>query len=80
MREWAVVVFCAVLRKRSDNRCSHCAVGLDIFLHRASSRCLGSTMQHVLAAKSKGSDIRSVRRIDARALGSCGGGVKKTVA
>ena len=41
---------------------------------------MGSTMQHVLATKSKGSDIRSVRRIDARALGSCGGGVKITVA
>ena len=35
----------------SDNRCSHYVVGLDIFLHRASSHCLGGTMQHDLAHK-----------------------------
>ena len=31
-RESELLWCCAVLRKRSDNRCSHCVVGLDIFI------------------------------------------------
>ena len=48
-------------------------------LHRGSSHCLGSTMQHRLDAKNGKSSVRSLGRIDPRAPGSCGGGVKVTI-